>query len=112
MCLQTDWAEDYGLPVDPLAGAVMISGLYDLRPLRFSGMQPQLQFDDGIIQRNSPLFHVRRCVTPALFSWGGDEPDEFRRQSDTFLEAWSAAGNRARRLPQEGRNHFDAIFGF
>ncbi len=112
MCLQTDWAGDYGLPVDPLAGAVMVSGLYDLRPLRYSNMQPMLQFDDGIIQRNSPLFHVRRCATPALVTWGGLEPGEFQRQSDAFLEAWGAAGNRARRLPQSDRNHFDAIYGF
>ena len=112
MCLQTDWAGDYGLPVDPLAGAVMVSGLFDLRPLRWSNMQPMLQLDDGVIQRNSPLFHVRRSATPALISWGGDEPDEFRRQSDDFLSAWQSAGNRARRWPQEGRNHFDAIYGF
>ncbi|MFO1274057.1 MAG: alpha/beta hydrolase [Rubrivivax sp.] len=112
MCLQTDWAGDYGLPPDPLAGAVMVSGLFDLRPLRWSNMQPALQLDDGVIQRNSPLFHVRPCRTPALISWGADEPDEFRRQSDDFLAAWQAAGNRARRWPQEGRNHFDAIYGF
>ncbi|MCA0240942.1 MAG: alpha/beta hydrolase [Proteobacteria bacterium] len=112
MCLQTDWDADYGLPPDPLAGAVMVSGLFDLRPLRWSNMQPMLQLDDGVIQRNSPLFHVRSCATPALVSWGGNEPDEFRRQSDDFLAAWQAAGNRARRLPQEGRNHFDAIYGF
>jgi arylformamidase len=112
MCLQTDWAGDYGLPTDPLAGAVMISGLFDLRPLRWSNMQPMLQLDDGVIRRNSPLFHVRRCATPALISWGGDEPGEFRRQSDDFLAAWQAAGNRARRWPQAGRNHFDAIYGF
>jgi arylformamidase len=112
MCLQTDWAADYGLPTDPLAGAVMVSGLYDLRPLRYSNMQPMLQFDDGVIQRNSPLFHVRRCATPALVTWGGDEPDEFRRQSEAFVDAWTGAGNRARRVPQEARNHFDAIYGF
>ncbi len=112
MCLQTDWAGDYGLPADPLAAAVMVSGLFDLRPLRYSGMQPQLQLDDGVIQRNSPLFHVRPCRTPALISWGANEPDEFRRQSDTYLDAWAGAGNRAKRMPQEGRNHFDAIFGF
>ena len=30
MCLQTAWDDDYGLPVDPLAAAVLVSGLYDL----------------------------------------------------------------------------------
>jgi arylformamidase len=112
MCLQTAWEEEYGLPNDPLAGAVMVSGLYDLQPLRFTSMQPLIQLDDGVIRRNSPLFTVRSCKTPALVTWGGDEPDEFRRQSDDFLGTWTAAGNRAKRAPQAGKNHFDAIYGF
>ncbi len=112
MCLQTAWDEDYELPRDPLVGAVLVSGLYDLQPLRFSLMQPQIQLDDGVIRRNSPMFNVRDCRTPALITWGADEPDEFRRQSDDFLGAWQAAGNRARRAPQAGANHFTAIYGF
>lgn len=112
MCLQTAWDEDYALARDPLAGAVLVSGLYDLQPLRFSLMQPQIQLDDGVIRRNSPMFSVRACPTPALVTWGADEPNEFRRQSDDFLAAWTAAGNRARRAPQAGANHFTAIYGF
>ncbi len=112
MCLQTAWEEDYGLPADPLAGAVLVSGLYDLQPLRFSNMQPLLQLDDGVIRRNSPLFQVRATATPALITWGGDEPAEFHRQSESFIEAWQGAGNGCKRLPQPGCNHFDAIYGF
>ena len=112
MCLQTPWAEDYCLPPDPLLGAVMISGLYDLQPLRFSSMQPQIQLDDGVIRRNSPMFTVRPCPTPALITWGGEEPDEFHRQSDEFAIAWAAAGNRSRKWPQAATNHFTAIYGF
>jgi arylformamidase len=113
MCLQTPWADDYGFASnDPLAGAVLISGLYDLQPLRYSLMQPQLQLDDGVIRRNSPMYSVRACKTPALVTWGDDEPGEFRRQSDDFLVAWSAAGNRAKRVAQSQANHFTAIHGF
>lgn len=112
MCLQTDWEGVYGLPRDPLIGAVMVSGLFDLHPLRYTNMQPLLQIDDGTIQRCSPLFHVRPCATPALVTWGADEPSEFERQSDAYLAKWKAAGNGARRVPQEGANHFTAIYGF
>ncbi len=113
MCLQTPWREDYGLPSDdPLAAAVLVSGLYELEPLRYSLMQPMIQLDDGVIRRNSPLFSVRACRTPALVTWGGDEPDEFRRQSDEFNTAWQAAGNRSKRAPLAGANHFTAIYGF
>lgn len=112
MCLQADWAGEYGLPQDPLRGAVMVSGLYDLRPLRFSNMQPMLQLDDGVIQRNSPLFHARKTSTPALITWGEDEPQEFQRQSETFLERWKDVGNRAKKWAQPGADHFTAIYGF
>ncbi|MBV9890581.1 MAG: alpha/beta hydrolase, partial [Rhizobacter sp.] len=107
------WREDYGLANDdPIAAAVLVSGLYDLQPLRYSLMQPMIQLDDGVIRRNSPLFSVRACRTPALMTWGADEPDEFRRQSDDFNAAWTAAGNRSKRAPIAGANHFTAIYGF
>ena len=112
MCLATAWDEDYGLARDPLAGAVLVSGIYDLHPLRHSFLQPPLQLDDGLIRRNSPLFLVRTCATPALVTWGGRESAEFHRQSDAFLTAWRSAGNRGERRPQENRNHLDAIYGF
>lgn len=112
MCLQTEWAEEYGFAQDPLLAAVLVSGLYDLQPLRFSLMQPMIQLDDGVIRRNSPMFSVRACPTPALIAWGEREPDEFRRQSDDFREAWATVGNRSKRMPLEEANHFTAIYGF
>ena len=113
MCLQTRWREDYGLDRDdPLAGAVLVSGLYDLEPLRYSLMQPMIQLDDGVIRRQSPMFSVRPCATPAMVTWGDAEPDEFRRQSHDFNAAWIVAGNRSKRMPLAEANHFTAIYGF
>ena len=66
MCLETRWDDDYGIARDPLAAAVLVSGIYDLEPLRFSYLQPSIQLDDGVVRRNSPLFAVRPCATPAL----------------------------------------------
>lgn len=112
MALQTRWADDYGLPVDPFKAAVLVSGLYDLQPLRYSFLQPQIQLDDGVIRRNSPLFSVRPCATPALITWGSDESAEFARQSTSFHEAWGAQGNASVLLPQRGAHHYSAIFDF
>lgn len=112
MALQTAWRADYGLPEDPLAAAVLVSGIYDLAPLRYSYLQPMIQLDDGVIRRQSPLFALRPCRTPALITWGGDESDEFARQSRVYHEAWQAAGNRCELVPVPGANHFGAIHGF
>jgi arylformamidase len=112
MCLETRWDEDYGIVGDALAAAVLVSGIYDLEPLRFSYLQPSIQLDDGIVRRNSPLFAVRPCATPALVTYGADESEEFARQSSEFQAAWIGAGNRGELLAQSGKNHFSAIDGF
>ena len=98
MCLETRWDEDYGLARDPLAAALLVSGIYDIEPLRHSFLQPTIQLDDGIVRRNSPLFGVRPCATPVLATWGADESEEFARQSTSFHAAWQAAGNRSELL--------------
>jgi arylformamidase len=112
MCLETRWDEDYGLARDPLAAALLVSGIYDIEPLRHSYLQPTIQLDDGIVRRNSPLFAVRPCATPVLVTWGADESAEFARQSTSFHLAWQGAGNRSELLGQAGANHFSAIDGF
>lgn len=111
MCLQTEWARDYGLPQDPLAGAVAFSGLYDLEPLRYSYLQPMIQLDDGVVRRNSPAFLVRPCKTPLWITWGGLESSEFARQSQTYHAAWQATGNTSTLQEHAGTNHFTVIHG-
>ena len=111
MCLQTEWARDYGLPQDPFAAAIAFSGLFDLTPLRYSYLQPMIQLDDGIVKRNSPAFSVRPCATPLWITWGGEESSEFARQSQIYNDAWLAAGNTALQQAQPGANHFSVIHG-
>ena len=112
MCLQTEWMRDYGLAQDPFAAAIVVSGLYDLAPLRYSYLQPMIQLDEGTIVRNSPAFGVRSCNTPAWITWGGAETSEFARQSQVFCDAWLAQGNQALLQAQPQANHFTAIHGF
>jgi arylformamidase len=111
MCLQTPWAQDYGLPQNPIAAALLFSGLYDLTPLRYSYLQPQIQLDEGIIQRNSPAFRVRACPTPTWITWGGEESTEFARQSQVLHTASQALGNATELSPIAGADHFTVIHG-
>jgi arylformamidase len=112
MALQTEWAEDYGLPQDPFVAAIPFSGLFDIEPLRFSYLQPAIQLDDGIIRRNSPAFTVRPCKTPIWITWGGAESTEFTRQAEIYHQAWQAAGNPSELRAVPGANHFTVIGGF
>jgi len=91
--------------------ALPFSGLFDIEPLRFSYLQPQIQLDDGIIRRNSPAFSVRPCKTPLWITWGGAESSEFARQAESYHLAWLAAGNASELRAIPGANHFTVIAG-
>ena len=112
MALQTEWAEDYGLPQDPFVAALPFSGLFDIEPLRYSYLQPQIQLDDRTIRHNSPAFSVRPCKTPIWITWGGAESTEFARQSQIYHQAWLAAGNTAELHAVPDADHFTVIAGF
>ncbi len=112
MCLQTPWDEDYGLPRDPFAAAVLISGIYDIAPLRYSYLQPMIQLDEGVIRRNSPLFSVRPCRTPAWVNWGDEESPEFARQASSFHATWQKTGNQGELSALPRADHYRGIHGF
>ena len=112
MCLQTAWADDYGLPSDPITAALLISGVYDIAPLRYSYLQPMIQLDEGLIRRQSPLFAVRPCATPIWVNWGSEESTEFARQAASFDAAWQLARNKGELSALQGADHFRGLHGF
>lgn len=112
MCLQTRWTEDYGLDNDWIKAAILVSGIYDIAPLRHSYLQPLIQLDEGIIRRNSPMFGVTARTAPLLITWGGLESSEFARQSHCFHTAWQSVGNCSELLEQADAHHMTAIHGF
>lgn len=80
MCLQTRWQEEFALPRDLFIAAILLSGIYDLEPLRHRCFQPVLRLDDSAVAACSPLFGVRACEAQALIGAGRRETEEFRRQ--------------------------------
>ena len=112
MLAATDWVGEYGLPANIIKGGMPVSGLFDLRPFRHSWLQPKLQLDADLIERQSPLFHIPAQAPPLLVTLGGDESDEFHRQSADYVAAWRAHGHHATEFAQPGKNHLTAIAGF
>ena len=112
MLAATDWQGRYGLPQDVIKGIIPISGIFDLRPLRYSWLQPKLLLNHEIIMHQSPLFNIPASSPPLLVSLGGLESAEFHRQAAAYLEAWQAVGLSAELFVQEDRDHFGAIEGF
>lgn len=112
MLVATDWVGEYDLPADVLKGGIPISALFDLRPFRYSWLQPKILLTHELIEQQSPLFHIPAVAPPLLITLGGDESAEFHRQSEDYLAAWRARGLVASSFAQPGRNHLTAIAGF
>ena len=109
MLLATDWPGQYELPAEVIKGAIAVSGIFDLRPLRYSWLQPKIQLDAGIIERQSPLSHIPDQGPLLVLTCGGAESSEFHRQSRDYLAAWRARGLSGRFVEQPGANHFVAV---
>jgi arylformamidase len=112
MLLSTDWEGEYGLPGDIVKSATAISGLYDLAPFPYTFLQPQLRLGWDQVLRNSPILHIPDAAPPLLTAYGEDETDEFKRQSEEYLDEWMAKGLEGERLILQVKNHYDVIDGF
>ena len=112
MAAQTDWAGEYGVEGAPLRAIVGISGLYDLRPFRFTDMQANLQFTGDQIERCSPLFHAKSGMPPTWLVYGANETPEFHRQSQAYAEVVRAADSPVECFALEDANHFTVMDGF
>jgi arylformamidase len=110
--LATDWENDYGLPGDIIKGGFAISGLFDLRPLRYSWLQAMLQLSEEIVRSESPQLNLPAKSAPLIATVGGDETSEFKRQSTDYVAALKEARFSASYYEQPGKNHFTAIEGF
>ena len=86
-CRWKDVADD--LPVQPLAGALAISGMYDLEPLRQAAfIQADLQLTPAAVGRLSPAFFPRPKAGKLYAAVGADESDEFLRQNRLIRDVW------------------------
>ncbi|WP_157155204.1 MULTISPECIES: alpha/beta hydrolase [unclassified Diaminobutyricimonas] len=110
--LDTDWEGVYGLPENTIRGGCAISGLFDIRPLRNTFLQPSLQLTGDQVIKYSPILDLPTSAPPLLVTLGGLQTEEFDRQSKDFFDAWRAAGLTGDYYKQPDRNHFDELFSF
>jgi arylformamidase len=104
--LTTDWAKQ-GLPTDIIKGALLASGMYDLRPVRLSIRSSYVKFTDAMEQALSPQRHLDLIRTPLMLAYGALETPEFQRQTRDFAAALAAAGKPVEVLVGKGCTHFD-----
>jgi arylformamidase len=102
----TDWAE-YAVPANIVKGAVLCSGLYDLKPVRLSARGNYVKFTDDVEQALSAQRHLDKLNAPLVLAYGTLETPEFQRQTREFAAAVKAAGKPVTLLVADGYNHFE-----
>lgn len=105
--LVTDWQKDFGLADNILKGGLLISGMYDLKPVRLSKRSEYVKFTDEIEQALSSQRHLDKLNAPIIVAYGTQETPEFQRQNRDFAAAVKAEGKPVELIVGEGFNHFE-----
>ena len=111
MLLVAGWQEAYGLAEDVVAGAILLSGIYDLEPLMGTYIDAALRLTSEDVAALSPLRLKLGRAVRTIVAWGDNETAEFKRQSRAFTAALVAAGFPVSEFELAGTNHFDIVFG-
>jgi len=106
--LSTRWS-DYNIPGNPIRAGVLVSGIYDLGPLRQTSRGKDLRIDDHVERELSPLHQIASLDAPLLLTVGSKESPEFRRQAEDYTQAVTSSGKRARFVIGENYNHFEIL---
>ena len=89
MLLSCRWRDvDPSLPAQLVSGALAISGLYDLEPLRHAPfLKDDIRLTPASVKRLSTAFFPRPRK-PLATAVGGDETAEFKRQAALIRDQW------------------------
>ncbi len=105
MLLTEDWSA-HGLARSPIAGAILVTGLYDLRPVRGIQVNEDTRLSPQDAVALSPQFLPIRTPVPTLVAVGGDEPPLWIEQSRRFAAKLAQAGAASELTVLPGLNHF------
>ena len=115
MLALTDWTR-YRLPADAIKGALCVSGLYELEPVRLAYVNEALRLDAAEARALSPIHHLPRAgspeaahVPPLLLAVGAAELPEFVRPQREFAQACRRQGLRVGAMELAGHNHFSVL---
>jgi arylformamidase len=107
--LTCDWAREFRAPADRVKGAVFMSGLGDLEPVRLSFRNQWHQLDQAMVAEASLLRGKPGTACPMILAYGEHETSDYKRQGREVQAWWAAQGNRTQFFELAGRNHFDAV---
>jgi arylformamidase len=88
--------------INPLKAALLVSGIYDLLPVRLSARNDYVRIDEKQEHEYSPIRHIDKIRCPVTVGWAEKESAEFYRQSKELAEKLKAPT-----VIGAGLNHFE-----
>lgn len=108
MMLATPWAK-HGLPRDFIKGAACLSGVFDIRPLRRSQLQPDIRLTATKARALSPMLLPPVSNCSVLLAVGELESHQFHWQSLAFGAHLRKHGVASAYLSTSHDNHFSIV---
>jgi len=106
--LACGWREEK-LPKNFCKGALLLSGMYELEPVRRSKRSSYVTFTDAMVEKLSSQRHLDGLHTPLVLAYGTCETPEFQRQTRDVFAAVQALGKPAELIVGEAYNHFELL---
>ena len=108
-CMLTRGWREEDLPQDFCQGALLLSGMYELEPVRRSKRSTYVKFTDAMVEKLSPQRHLDGLHTPLNLAYGTCETPEFQRQTQDFFAAVPGLEKPAELIVGEAYNHFELL---
>jgi arylformamidase len=108
-CFLTDGWREEDLPKNFCKGALLLSGMYELEPVRRSKRSSYVTFTDAMVEKLSSQRHLDGLQTPLVLAYGTCETPEFQRQTREVFAAVLGLGKPAELIVGEAYNHFELL---
>ncbi|MGH6892005.1 MAG: alpha/beta hydrolase, partial [Dongiaceae bacterium] len=105
MMMAEDWTT-HGLARAPIAGAILVTGVYDLRAILRIQVNEDVRLSAEEAVALSPQFLRVHCRVPTIVAVGGAEPPLWIEQSRRFAHKLAEAGADVRLMELPGLHHF------
>jgi len=111
MLMTEDWTR-HGLARAPIAGAILVTGIYDLQPIPRIQVNEDVRLSTDDVLSLSPQFLPLHCRVPTIIAVGGAEPPLWIEQSRRFAAKLSATGVDVRLMEMPDLHHFSITHSF
>lgn len=106
MALAGGWQAEAGVPQQFIMGGCLISGIYDLEPLRHTSLVNDVHLTQSMAFSNSPIHHPPASQASIIVAVGGKESVAFRGQSRRYAMLCSGRELSCDYRELQGEHHF------